>query len=88
MSEYIFDVPDSNQPIAGESALYYPDERDEPMAVGEEIVRCRDCARCQKYTRYERTWPEITEYEAYWCNQFNENVNLDGFCAWGVRADA
>lgn len=53
----------------------------------EEVVRCRDCARCQKYTCYERTWPEITEYEAHWCNQFNENVNIDGYCVWGARAD-
>ena len=53
MTEYIFDVPDFNQPIAGESALYYPDERDEPMAVGKEIIRCRDCKWFTPEHRYE-----------------------------------
>ena len=66
----------------------YPLMKSEHVAVDlPEIVRCRDCARCQEYTSYERTWPEITEYEAYWCSKFAETVNLGGFCAWGVRAD-
>ena len=53
MSEYIFGVPDENQPIAGESSVYYPDERDAPMIVREEIVRCRGCEHV-----HHRPWGE------------------------------
>lgn len=78
MSEYIFDVPDSNQPIAGDTSLYYPDERDEPMIVREEIVRCRDCIH------YEPDPNPIDPGWPMWCEDTGRDlVQPDGFCAWG-----
>lgn len=76
MSEYIFNVPDSNQPIAGDSAVYYPDERDDPMIVREEIVRCRDC----------KFGVDGGKYCAEGCADSWDwrNVEPDGFCAWAV----
>lgn len=78
MTEYIFDVPDSNQPIAGDTSLYYPDERDEPMMVREEIVRCRDCA----------CFDDEGEF-GQWCTQldFGKKEIEDGFCAWGTKKE-
>lgn len=37
----------------------------------EEIVRCRDCKKCN----------------IGWCVHFNNIVKPDGFCKWGVRRD-
>ena len=87
MSEYIFDVPDSNQPIAGESALYYPDERDEPMAVGEEIVRCRDCVyMCAEYSTVDKHSEVIST--GYLCEWTELWTKPDGFSSWAERRDA
>lgn len=44
----------------------------------EEIVRCRDC---RHYTEDEM---EYYHYCGSWCEQ----VEPDGFCAWGERRDA
>lgn len=89
MTEYVFDVPDSNQPIAGESALYYPDERDEPMPVGEEIVRCRDCENMSEH-HYRDMLGFGRETIVYKCDYFWNadelpEVEPDGFCKWGER---
>ena len=46
----------------------------------EEIVRCRDCAYCEKG---RDGW--------HVCNRWNEPLIFadgDGFCAWGERRDA
>lgn len=85
MSEYIFDVPDSNQPIAGDTGLYYPDERDEPMMVREEIVRCRDC---KHYGCYDSsTWCSRTYEQVPSGTCDYQTVEPDGFCAWGERRE-
>lgn len=89
MSEYIFDVPDSNQPIAGDTALYYPDERDDPMMVCEEIVRCRDCKHYELLTVSYSDKP-LSVCTAEWCEGMerdNPLVEPDGFCAWGERRE-
>lgn len=58
-------------------------EHNEPLMVGEKIVRCRDCKFCDN------------DVFAYWCcrekyREF-EVDSLDGkrmgFCAWGERRD-
>lgn len=46
--------------------------------TGEEIVRCRDC---RHYTEDE---DEYYHYCGSWCEQ----VEPDGFCAWGERRNA
>lgn len=51
---------------------------DEYMAVpAEPLIRCRDC---KHYTEDEM------EYYQY-CNKWCEQVEPDGFCAWGERRD-
>ena len=47
----------------------------EPIHQREEIVRCRDCAH---YT------DDDMEYYHY-CGNWCEQVELNGFCAWGER---
>ena len=47
-------------------------------ATDEEIVRCMDC---KHYTEDEA---EYYHYCSSWCEQ----VEPDGFCAWGERRDA
>ncbi len=42
----------------------------------EEIVRCGDCRHCMAYTF------------ATYCVHMAHAVKIDGFCAWGARADA
>lgn len=46
--------------------------------LGEEVVRCRDC---KHYTDNEM------EYYHY-CGNWYEQVDPNGFCAWGERRDA
>lgn len=48
------------------------------VSLGDEIVRCRDC---KHYTDDEM---EYYHYCGSWCEQ----VEPDGFCAWGERRDA
>lgn len=51
----------------------YPVMKSEHIAVTlPEIVRCRDCRKCN----------------VGWCLHFDNVVKPDGFCAWGVRRDA
>lgn len=49
----------------------------EPIHQREEIIRCMDC-KC--YTDDEM------EY-CHYCNKWCEQVEPDGFCAWGERKD-
>lgn len=89
MREYIFCVPDENQPIAGDSSVYYPDERDEPMCVREEIVRCRDCRHSRKdgtLCMFFASWEPIACGDEY--AEMPADVEPDGFCAWGIRREA
>lgn len=44
------------------------------QAVGERIVRCRDC-------RYYKT----NTYSHFTCELLTFHVEPDGFCAWGER---
>lgn len=58
---------------------FYPDSWGEKSITlfGVPIVRCRDCAH---YTDDEM---EYYHYCGNWCEQ----VEPDGFCAWGERRD-
>lgn len=58
MSEYIVD---------GRSIII-PRQSGKALKL-EEIVRCRDCRKCN----------------IGWCFHFGNVVKPDGFCAWGVR---
>lgn len=73
MSEYIIDMSSSSH--QSESGLLCADV----SQLREEIVRCRDCERCVIYD----TWnPEGTAFN---CNRWRQDVEPDGFCAWGER---
>lgn len=71
MSEYIIDMSASS--YQSSSGLLSADV----SQLREEIVRCRDCRR---YTDDEM------EY-CHYCNRWCEQVEPDGFCAWGERND-
>lgn len=60
--------------------VYGTDDHEGHWLTGEEIVRCRDCAYCEKG---RDGW--------HVCNRWNEPLIFadgDGFCAWGERRDA
>ena len=80
MREYIFCVPDENQPIAGDSSVYYPDERDEPMCVREEIVRCKSCKYYDQNDAPSDVYPD-----RYWCDRMTLYMPTDGFCSFGKQ---
>ena len=71
MSEYIVDM--GNSSYQSSSGLLCADV----SQLRGEIVRCRDC---KNYTDNEG------EYFHY-CNSLCEQVDVDGFCAWGKRRD-
>lgn len=53
-------------------------------ACRERIVRCKDCKHIDSYTAYERTWPDITEYEVRYCKlRHSDGFSPDWFCADG-----
>ena len=83
MREFVLGVPDENMPIGD---VYYPDERDAAMPVGEEIVRCRDC----------KHWDDLTMYsDVGVCTRPCGDPNIDegawakpnDFCSWGERRE-
>lgn len=85
MAEYIIDMPDDY--LTNEWGVYYPDERDDPMPIGEPIVRCRDC-------RYASAGEAVISGNWQHGNCHNPrfrmslhaaNVRADGFCAWPER---
>ena len=84
MSEYIVDIPTANFFMSG---VYYPDERHEPIAVLEEIVRCRDC---KHYYEAEEYHPN-GNYDRRCCKYFDtydDEVSPSGFCAGGERRES
>jgi len=75
MTEFIIDM--GNSSYKSSSGLLCADV----SQLREEIVRCRDCKRVtidQGDHDYR---------EPLWCGLFRIDVSLDGFCAWGERAD-
>lgn len=78
MAEFIIYMPD-DYPINEWRDVYYPDERDDPMPIREEVVRCRDC---------ESATDHYEGMDIYWCEYLSRYVGADMFCAWGRRADA
>lgn len=60
-----------------EYAVEEPSDRSASWRVRERIVRCRDC---KHYTEDEA---EYYHYCGSWCEQ----VEPDGFCAWGKRKE-
>lgn len=77
MSEYVVRgaVPNHTVRVEDEHEVYWHMTH---LPVLEEIVRCRDC---KHYTDDEM---EYYHYCGSWCEQ----VDPDGFCAWGERRDA
>ena len=72
MSEYIVNIPS----ILNRDGVYYPDERNDPMPVYEEIVRCRDCNSAS-----------FDEFGGGWCNENCREIKAWNFCAWGARRE-
>lgn len=54
-------------------------ERNEPLIVGEKIVRCRDCKWLDHHNLYLCMLPDGDGGYACWV------VEPDGFCKWGER---
>lgn len=77
MSEYIVGgaVPNHTVRVEDEREVYWHMTH---LPVREEIVRCRDCKH------YIEDEAEYYHYCGSWCEQ----VEPDGFCAWGERRDA
>lgn len=77
MSEYVVRgaVPNHTVRVEDEREVYWHMTH---LPVLEEVVRCRDC---KHYTDDEM---EYYHYCGSWCEQ----VEPDGFCAWGERRDA
>ena len=79
MSERIICMPDDC--VYGD--VYYPDERDDPMALRERVVRCCDCMYYKLDSEpIDPGWPMMCELTGA------DMVEPDGFCAWGERRDA
>ena len=53
-------------------------------AYKEEIVRCRDCAYYYEADNYHPKGNYISQCCKYF-DAYNDEVNPDGFCAWGER---
>lgn len=70
MSEYILKVPEYKSPY---------DPAVQSASLGEEIVRCRDCAYVEQHTSYDGClgW--------FICSHFKRLTRRDGFCAWGEK---
>lgn len=83
MSEYIVDIPST----LNRDGVYYPDERNDPMPVYEEVVRCRDCAKADyaEVHMFDGTRPRkwtCTRFKG-----FHHMVQPDDFCSRGVRRE-
>ena len=76
MSEYVMDYSGWAEGIPAVEYLKVCDAMH--ARKREEIVRCRDC---KHYTEDEM---EYYHFCGSWCEQ----VEPDGFCAWGERRDA
>ena len=76
MSEYVMDYSGWAEGIPIDEYLKVRDAMH--ARKREEIVRCRDC---KHYTEDEM---EYYHFCGSWCEQ----VEPDGFCAWGERRDA
>lgn len=75
MAEYIIDMPDDY--LINEWNVYYPDERDDPMPIGEAVVRCRDCERF------------VTNIHGSYCKKsISTTIDPNGFCAWATRKES
>lgn len=64
--------------------IYGTDEHQGHWLTGEEIVRCEDCRHYYEVDNYHPSG----NYVMRCCNYFdtyNDEVEPDGFCAWGER---
>lgn len=75
MSEYIVNFGDTSSAFVG---LAMAEAKSHGASIGEQIVRCRDCGH---YTEDE-------DQSYHWCGSWCEQVEPDGFCAWGERKEA
>ena len=90
MAEFIIDMP--NDYPTSEWGVYCPDERDDPMPIGEPIVRCRDCKHSYEDRRCTSTgWVDVLVCGSkQWSTSSlmpNHTVKDDGFCAWDERRE-
>lgn len=72
MSEYVVDFGDKSSAFVG---LAMAEAESHGATLKERVVRCRDC---KHYTEDEA---EYYHYCGSWCEQ----VEPDGYCAWGER---
>lgn len=80
MTEYVMDY--SGWAIGLDVAEYLKVRDTMHSRRREPIVRCRDCVHCVRYD----TWnPEGTAHN---CNRWGQDIEPDGFCAWGERKEA
>ena len=70
MSEYIINIEANDDELFENIANMYS----EVQSIGEEIVRCRDCAH----------WATEARWTGY-C--IGKEFDADGFCKWGERKD-
>ena len=83
MSEYIVNIPS----ILNRDGVYYPDERNDPMPVYEEIVRCRDCSKADyaEVHMFDGTRPRKWTCARF--EFFHHMVQPDDFCSRGERRE-
>lgn len=73
MSEYIVKLPTYGAADEFFKTHEMPDMTLYGYPLTGEIVRCRDCKYAMAYAK------------AAYCDYMNHVVEIDGFCAWGVK---
>ena len=82
MSEYVIHVEDAK-------TLYVNTDIPFPLDayLREKIVRCRDCNHYYEAENYHPSGNCVMRCCKYF-DTYNDEVEPDGFCAWGERRDA
>ena len=65
--------------------IYATDEHKGHWLTGEEIVRCRDCARFVPQGTYRFNSGEVNKDTCEVIRGFVVQIDPNGFCAWGER---
>lgn len=87
MSEYIITDEQINRIViaaANHKPEKYESTREELMAA--EIVRCKDCTKCETEKTKSGVLYHCTEFECPWCGGF-VYVDEYSFCSWGERRE-
>ena len=90
MSEYIIEWSGIGQQLADlsivEPQIMWP-KRIREERLREPIVRCRDCKHYYEAENYHPSGNYVMRCCKYF-DTYNDEVEPDGFCAWGERRDA